>query len=246
MKRVARTDDKSEGRWSPRRRHHARRSCSGFGVSSPARRGRAVRPDSRSSAPGLLRVQCKWAVLDGDVVAVRCYDVPSWAGRVHPSRLQAREIDVDRGVLPGARRLLSASARDVRSGEASRAAFALAPSRNNQQRRSIWAERLRVRQLHLPGSRAHSSAGRASSWQPEGRRFEPDWVHRSGSLRLGDSPSSRSSSRSCSKRSGPSFAPHSLSISVTAARIVRPSDTPRGVSAIRLERAASGSGWRTR
>jgi hypothetical protein len=34
-----------------------------------------------------------------------------------------------------------------------------------------------VRAATIPSPRAHSSAGRASRWQREGRRFEPGWVH---------------------------------------------------------------------
>ena len=36
--------------------------------------------------------------------------------------------------------------------------------------------RLRIRR-YTSDVRGHSSAGRASGWQPEGRRFEPGWLH---------------------------------------------------------------------
>jgi hypothetical protein len=35
--------------------------------------------------------------------------------------------------------------------------------------------------------RAHSSAGRASGWQPEGQGFESPWVHKQGKCRWGQS-----------------------------------------------------------
>src|SRR5438046_6066191 len=37
--------------------------------------------------------------------------------------------------------------------------------------------------LHYERLRGHSSAGRASVWQTEGRRFEPGWLHSSASGR---------------------------------------------------------------
>src|SRR6266516_31901 len=37
--------------------------------------------------------------------------------------------------------------------------------------------------LHYEPLRGHSSAGRASVWQTEGRRFEPGWLHSSASER---------------------------------------------------------------
>ena len=43
--------------------------------------------------------------------------------------------------------------------------------------------RFRAGAAKLVCPRGHSSAGRASGWQPEGRRFEPGWLHQVCSLR---------------------------------------------------------------
>ena len=52
----------------------------------------------------------------------------------------------------------------------------VAPSLNNQQTGINWASDF-VLEARLRRSWGHSSVGRASGWQPEGRRFEPGWLH---------------------------------------------------------------------
>ena len=125
----------------------------------------------------LLRVQCKWAPRQGEVVFIRCYSCRRARDGMRVRRYTAAEIDGYAAYCAETDRcyyLPIASFGDRRAIQ-----FRLAPTRNNQRSGVHWASEYEFaatigEQLLLRG---HSSAGRASGWQPEGRRFEPGWLH---------------------------------------------------------------------
>ena len=91
------------------------------------------------------------------------------------SKLLPRAVDgpagggVDHRRLPR-RRPARLHARDAGSSTGSRSSGATSPPSTSKPRRPSY---------NRSRPRGHSSAGRASGWQPEGRRFEPGWLHQS-------------------------------------------------------------------
>ena len=96
---------------------------------------------------------------------------------VVPRSLQRGRDRRDCCVLSGDEELLSAS--EGAFGRcARRVQLRLSPpTRNNQMTKIYWARDFELGATLTAAPRAHSSAGRASAWQREGRRFEPGWVH---------------------------------------------------------------------
>jgi len=88
--------------------------------------------------PRLLRVQCKWASLDGDVIAVRCYSSRRAPEGYRKRAYTSEQIDLLAAYCPDIRRcfLIPIDRVDGRPTLQLR----LAPARNNQTRRINWAE----------------------------------------------------------------------------------------------------------
>jgi PD-(D/E)XK endonuclease len=86
----------------------------------------------------LLRVQCKWAPLQGEVVVVRCYSTRRAREGLRRRCYSASEIDLIAAYCPELERsfLLSADQFDGRTHVFLR----VAPSRNNQRAGINWAE----------------------------------------------------------------------------------------------------------
>jgi hypothetical protein len=88
--------------------------------------------------PELLRVQCKWARLVGDVVIVRCYTFRRTRDSYRKTTYSANEVDViaaycddlDRAFLIPIERVASRPTVQLR----------IAPTRNNQRRLINWAD----------------------------------------------------------------------------------------------------------
>jgi hypothetical protein len=123
--------------------------------------------------PKLLRVRCKWATRYGEIMVVRCYrnrrNRDGLLTRLYsPDEIDAFAAycaDVDECyVLPIE---ASAGRRNIQ--------LRLADEEQSVAGDQL-GERLRIRR-YTWSPRGHSSAGRASGWQPEGRRFEPGWLH---------------------------------------------------------------------
>ena len=129
----------------------------------------------------LMRVQCKWAILTGDVVTIRCRRcrrgpegfIHRGYGHGEIDAIAAYCLELDACYLLPLELSIERAAVSLR----------LAPPQNNQKRKIHWAEEYEFAAT-LSCSRAHSSAGRALAWHARGRRFEPDWVHRSASCQV--------------------------------------------------------------
>jgi hypothetical protein len=140
--------------------------------------------------PALLRVQCKLARHLSGVLSVRVSTSRYTPQGYVRTSYTADEIDAVGVYSPELRRCFLIPVEDVAGRRAIH--LRLDPSKNNQAERIKWArdyefeavlDRLRGRQIlpRTPGgytcshqTRGYSSVGRASGWQPGGRRFEPD------------------------------------------------------------------------
>jgi hypothetical protein len=99
--------------------------------------------------PGLVRVQCKWATLAGDVVIVRCYSCRRTRDGLTKKGYSANEIDalaaycaeLDRCFYFPVTRLNGRTTLQLR----------LHPSRNNQQSGINWADDFAFEHLQLTG-----------------------------------------------------------------------------------------------
>jgi hypothetical protein len=125
--------------------------------------------------PRLLRVQCKWAVRQGDVVVVRCYSNRRARNGMVTRTYTADEVDAIAAYceeLDGCYLLpieLCSGRRQIH--------LRLSPARNNQRLGINQARNFHFAATLRPEQRGHSSVGRASEWHSEGRRFEPGWLH---------------------------------------------------------------------
>jgi hypothetical protein len=122
----------------------------------------------------LMRVQCKWATRDGDVVTVRPYSSRRTADGMLNRRYTADEIDAVAAYCHdlGRSYLLPASLVCGRRAVHLR----LAPSRNNQERRINWAKDYELGAIAQLGERlagsqkvAGSSPASSTSKPPNGR-----------------------------------------------------------------------------
>ena len=124
----------------------------------------------------LVRVQCKWASIRGNVIEVRCRRCRRGPdGFVHRG-YESHEIDAIAAYCAELDRcfLIPSCARRRAGGRL--ASADTDPQQSASQ--GPLGRGLRVRR-YTSSSRAHSSAGRAPAWHAGGRRFEPDWVHQS-------------------------------------------------------------------
>jgi hypothetical protein len=80
--------------------------------------------------------------------------------------LSPRTVRNSRSAIPPCRALVSKAADPCPLG----------PGAEQPGTQDQLGKRVRVRG-YTTTPRGHSSAGRASGWQPEGRRFEPGWLH---------------------------------------------------------------------
>jgi PD-(D/E)XK endonuclease len=142
----------------------------------------------------LLRVQCKWASRQGDVLNTRCVTSRHTPHGYIKTTYSADEIDAIAAYAPDTDRCYLIPVDEVESRTV--LSLRVAPTRNNQAQLIRWAkdyeledaiERYWGTQPTLPdldiqsATRryddlpwGYSSAGRASEWHSEGRRFEPD------------------------------------------------------------------------
>jgi PD-(D/E)XK endonuclease len=88
--------------------------------------------------PQLLRVQCKWAVLRGDVVVVRCYSSRRSAEGLLRSFYSSDEIDAFAAYCPEFQRCYFIPFGDMSVCQAIH--LRISPARNNQRRGINWAE----------------------------------------------------------------------------------------------------------
>ena len=87
----------------------------------------------------LLRTQCKWAPLVGDVVVVRCYSTRRARDGLRKRNYRATELDAIAAFCPQLDRCYVLLPDDF-DGH-SQICLRVAPSRNNQRHRINWAER---------------------------------------------------------------------------------------------------------
>jgi hypothetical protein len=88
--------------------------------------------------PRLLRVQCKWAPLIGDVVVVRCYSSRRAGDGLRRRSYTAAEIDVIAAYCPDLDRCFFVPAE--RFDGHLEIGLRIAPSRNNQRSGINWAD----------------------------------------------------------------------------------------------------------
>jgi PhnB protein len=129
--------------------------------------------------PRLVRVQCKFAAFHGNFIQVNFRSARRAAEGIRRRLYSPDEIDAFAAYSLDTNRCdyfeASVFAPDQQVRPAS-------PVPQQPIRAGAVGEGLRIRRYTSETPGAHSSAGRASGWQPEGRRFEPGWVHRRGRL----------------------------------------------------------------
>jgi PD-(D/E)XK endonuclease len=105
----------------------------------------------------LVRVQCKWASRQGDVVAIRCRTCRRGpAGLVH-GRYTAAEVDAFAAFCADLGRCFYIPFEAV--GARSNLQLRLAPARNNQQIGIHWADDFDFERLHWDGQGAIAQLG---------------------------------------------------------------------------------------
>jgi hypothetical protein len=127
-----------------------------------------------SLRPRLVRVQCKWAPREGDVVTVRCYRNRRNRDGLLRQFYSSDDIDAYAAYCPdiGTCYFLPIEAFANRIAIQLR----LGPTKNNQESRINWARDYEFAATLGPlGGR--SSAGRAPVWQTGGHGFEPRRLH---------------------------------------------------------------------
>ena len=92
------------------------------------------------------------------------------------ARTRHRDVDADRGVLPGHSSCCSTYPLELASMGDGSVHLRLAPQSQQPAARDQLGGGLRV-DARLGRSWGHSSAGRASGWHPEGRRVRSRWLH---------------------------------------------------------------------
>ena len=100
----------------------------------------------------LMRVQCKWAPLHGEVVVVRAYSSRRTAHGLRRRTYSAAEIDAIAAYCPDLDRCYYLPGERVVGR--SEVVLRIAPSRNNQARRINWAEDFAFERIRyeLPGA----------------------------------------------------------------------------------------------
>ena len=101
---------------------------------------------------GLVRVQCKWAPLDGDVVIVRCYSCRRAREGLRRRTYLPEDVDVIAAYCADLDRCFLLTCKDFDRHPV--VWLRLTPSRNNQRRRINWADEFgfeaRLRALQGP------------------------------------------------------------------------------------------------
>ena len=122
----------------------------------------------------LIRVQCKWAPRQGEVIVLRCYS----CRRNRDGLLRRIYTDGEIDAFAAYCQALVVATSFLLSSFviAHRSPFEWVRARTTRGRGSA-GRAISSSPLHCPDFWGHSSAGRASAWHAEGRRFEPGWLH---------------------------------------------------------------------
>jgi hypothetical protein len=106
----------------------------------------------------LLRVQCKWAPRQGEVVVIRCYSCRRAREGMRKRSYTPEEIDAFGAYCADLDRCYLVPIDRVRSSTRS-ISLRLSPTRNSQRRRILWADDFAFGRLHLEQQGAIAQLG---------------------------------------------------------------------------------------
>lgn len=113
--------------------------------------------------PELVRVQCKWAQLDGDIVRVRCYSCRRTANGLLKRGYSPEDVDAIAAYCAALDRCFYFPLAWLDQRATIQLRFR--PSRNNQAAGINWADDFAFEDLQSLAFWGRSSAGRAHDWQ---------------------------------------------------------------------------------